>query len=757
MSIRKNIGSMASENLKNNDLDKQIESYEETHSILSFEDKILLAKEILLNHFTSCKRLNLVSDLIYDTASDSQDYIELLDLAASKFNLDRSHWALFEPLIRVGREKWDVADAIRKRVLETDTNEHERLVIVSGLLLGGMYENNPDELLKIIEEHLECNNPAVLQADMLALRIVCRPMVAISSNIQSIFETLVSRNIQSVNLEAIQFLLDNYEKNPDYFYDLLVSLVRIGNVAYADAIFFRLESINPLHENHFFDLLEVVKKYDDERHLGYISQCLLNYPTKADEIVDILYKWLQSGKIWSIPNFHIIIEKITKGKPSAIHRFIQRYCEECCRKGYATEPVLFEYFLNVNLGAALEAVLPLPIDDKLHTDMKIYLYQEIIRHCYDKQEYLPQIRLLGPKLLKECLKLPYVPCEINQGLLNSEKLSKDQYNELVNSIFNSLESILNTKESYDFDQIFTNLKYYPTIQKYANSTLKECERLRTYSPLLYLLDYKICEAPGPWDENPAWSLAYLSELEEGLRVFEKTTNLKCKTGKDKQKFVEDRLKADTHFWSFFTELIVMNRIGLDNIVAKDFGLLEGGDLDLKANLFGKTFYFEVTSPEMPRKVKISNQAVFMKGKTYSAIDDKRKQVITSGVYSEIDRSEGSYYYIIINGTQLPLLSIDISTAIMGPLCAQYKTCETTEKQGVVSIGRSVEKTVFLRNDKYKYVSGVICFTWGLSKTPHLPPRIELKGGVINNPYAKNRLTKEETEQLNGVFFKSHDI
>jgi len=748
---------MESENLKDNDLNKQIEHYKEICSALSFEDKLLLAKKILLNQFTSFKHLNLVSDLIYETASDSQDYIELLDLVASKFNLERPYWAFFEPLIRVGREKSDVADEIRKRVFKTDTNEHERLVIVSGLLLGGMYDNNPDELLKIIEEDLECNNPAVLQADMLALRIVCRPMVAISSNIQRIFETLVSRNIQSVKLEAIQFLLDNYEKNPDSFYDLLVSLVRSGNVAYADAIFFRLESINPLHENHFFNLLDVVKKYDDERLLSYISQCLLNYPTKADEIVDILYKWLQSGKIWSIPNFHIIIEKITKEKPSAIHRFIQRYCEECCRKGYATEPVLFEYFLNVNLGAALEVVLPLPIDDKLHIDMKVYLYQEIIRHCYDKQGYSPQIRLLGTKLLKECQALPYVPCDINQRLLNNEKLSKDQYNELVNSIFNCLESIQNAKESYDFDQIFTNLNYYPTVRKYAYSMLKECEKLKAYSPLLHLLEYDICEAPGLCDENLAWSLAYLSELEEGLRIFEETTNSKCKTGKDKQKFVEDRLKADTPFWNLFAELIVMNKIGLNNIVAKDFGLKGDGDLDLKAYLFGKTFYFEIISPEMPREAKLSNQAVFMKGKTFSAIDNKRKQVMTSGVYSEIDRSEDSYYYIVINGTQLPLLPIDISTAILGPLRVHYNTCDATEKQSVDSIGRSVGESVFLRNDKYRYVSGVIYFKWKLSRMPHLPPRIELEGAVINNPCAKNRSTKEETEQLNSVFFKSHDI
>src|SRR3989339_2264620 len=125
------------------EFDKQKEEYSKIKGDITEENKYVLLDEI--NKESIWNYFQLSIEILFDLASDSEKYLEYLDSVFLKVKGDMASGPFFEMLIKVGKEKQEVA--IKLYYIIQNKSNNIDLKIISGLILGG-YSFYNEGLLK---------------------------------------------------------------------------------------------------------------------------------------------------------------------------------------------------------------------------------------------------------------------------------------------------------------------------------------------------------------------------------------------------------------------------------------------------------------------------------------------------------------------------------------------------------------------------------------------------------------------------------
>ncbi|MDI6603267.1 MAG: hypothetical protein QME57_04140 [Patescibacteria group bacterium] len=735
--------------LKQISKENQIEDYRSKIAILSLENKIQIIKEVISDPYKFINYNNIFSELLYDLASNTPEYYQILELIASKFNKDLAYANLFEPLIKVGKERKDIALFLFNKIMCNPDNDE--LKCLGGHLLGGIYLGNKKELVTYLQERTEETNPHVILAYVRSLRIVYREST-IDDSFFKLIDVYRAKNFEISNLELIHLSFDKYSKNPQRFFNLIRLLLECNPNKYAHTVFYRLLYLDYFLDEHFFALIDIGKTSENTTVLKDICSCFIKYPSHASQIMDCIFFWIKKNKIFWISLVDHVLDELSKKEKNFIVEYIKRYSALSLEYGYPFPPPMFQSLLHDTAEDALEVIEDIKCTNRIEELAKLTLLREILQYCYKDIAHLPTLKELAIHLHVEFSNTPYTECRFNARIFKQSTINKDQYHELIDEINTFIEALIYGRRSFDFKEIFENLDNYKNIKKYAQSILQECQIKKKYSPLLWMLEYNNTDAVVTNRSDKGWGKAYLFELENGLPIFERTPNDKYPTQSMREKHIKDSLSNTDRFWTFITELLLLNKIGPDSIICLSKQFNYKSDIDVIVAFGSKVLLLEITFPDTHRELKLMDSASKLKSKTYSVIDKKYKQFMKSGAYKEIENSDNNLFFVVIDGSQVPLFGVDVSEATDGPLSLTVKINNSTHEIVDEKLFFNYKESIWPQNDKFKYISGIICFKRLPVQNCEGTWYIGLEGIIISNPKGKNILSPSEVILLSQKLF-----
>jgi len=426
-------------------------------------------------------------------------------------------------------------------------------------------------------------------------------------------------------------------------------------------------------------------------------------PQNTEEILKFLFDLIKNNKISCISNIENRIHEIANTNPNFSRAYILQYSEKFRDSWFLYElPLFVHYFFPDNIGFVMSAVRQIDHSSLQKRMIKIQFLRVLIQKCFSNDRNLGDMQSIVTPLMEIADATPYVTNPFRPSDMNKLDTLVDKALRLITNIEDRAHL-----QDLDIIQIQRNLARFPLIEKYCADFLKHCLGTQKYSPLLELLD-----------ELNVKNQALLSEIDDGIYLYEITRNEKCSTSQQLTKNIQDQLTDENRFWTLVTELIIMNRFGSQMIVVKD-KKIGVKDLDLEVQLPDRTIILEITVPEMQRDAQILGGG-FLASKFDSAIDAKRKQ-LKHGLETNTNSgiiAENLLFYVIIDGSYTPYAYelIDLFT----------HNNQKNDLVGGVIIVR--------RNDRYT------------------SPFVQLSGTIIHNPKGRNKLSKEEENELSRIIF-----
>lgn len=742
---------------------KQIEKWNQIKDRLSNKEKESIVINALVEDIWGY--LDLLSEILFDIASDSDEYILILEKLSSRVKNDMTHGPFLSALIKIGQEKKDIAIQLRNKIIEK--SKSEPLKILSGLILGGIGIEDEKTVLDLIEKNIKQEkSSSILRSYIKAILVMNEKRNGIDKRYLSIVENTLNKKDEETNIEIMNFSLHNYEKNKQFFYKIIKTLINENNDSYKRFLFSRLSYQDIIEEKKLFELIELSKDAD-EKVLDEIVMCLRRYPHQKREILNLYFYWINKGLYFKIRNFDLVLEEIMKTDQSILSLFIKSFRKIDNSYSYVVVPQIFESLAKNNVDLAIAEAMKIRPRNKIEKLIKLRLLKKVIGLCYTDKTNAGRIQKLAKYLVNEAKKRPYSNIDINPELINTESLSKDKYDLLVNQVSKIIDDLELKKEYYNYSIIRKNLKKYPYVKKYGEDIIRKCKNDKKYSPLLWLLENempdltKININKNDDEFNKAikinflrdkfWPRAYLTELNRGLLNFEQIKNHKYKTISQKKKYIQDNLMNEEAFWHFFSELLVMNKLGKENIKSKDV-IIGSNDIDFETELFNKLVFLEVTAPEMDRSLRLANGAVVLKNKSFSLIDGKYKQIMKTGVYKNPKYKDKFYFYIIIDISNSTIDEYDLLNSLFGSLTFNLVIDKSTEKTIKEYTARSKD-SLGDKNKKTEIVGGVIYFKRDLVIDEKNNSNIRLIGNIINNPKSKKILSDLEIQKLREIMFR----
>lgn len=741
---------------------QQRKQWEKIKNELTVETKKQLIRKIMDEGVFGY--LDLVSEILFEIASDSEEYVKILEDLSTRVKNDLAQGPFLSALIEIGKEKTEIGMELRNKIIKTSKDSN--LIVLSGLILGGIGIKNKEEVLTLIEQDLDQqNNPNILQSYLKAILIINENKKRIDERDIKIIAQLFNKNMEQVNIEILNFSLASYSKNKAYFYEIIKSLTEEKKDSYKKFLFRRLSYQDILEENKLFELIKLSKDAEEEI-LNEIVMCLRNHPSQLNKILNLYLYWINKGLYFKIRNFDWILEEIMKKDNSILPLFIKSFRKIDEKYSYVIVPDIFQHLVKYNVEIGLSEAIKLKSKNKIEKLIKLKLLEVIIGCCYSDKKNAKHIQELAKYLLKEAQQKPYINIEIKSNLINSPKLTKEEYNTLVDKVSTLLDDLKTKKEKYDFNSLAKTLKKYPIVNKYGKDILRSCKEKKTHSPLLQLLDEEepdLTKIKIEEDESKLtkaikldffrsqfWPKAYLTELNNGLSLFEEIKNPKYQTKEKKKKYIRDMLLNEQSFLGFFSELIVMNRIGKERIKFKD-RIIGNNDIDIETEIFNKPIFFEITHPRMDRKLRLANKMIELKNRSFSIIENKYKQIIKSGVYEHPEYKDNFYFYVIIDISNSTIDEYNLLNSLFGTLKMSLIFNKKTGDIVKEYASRS-QNSLSHKNKKTETVSGVIYFKEELGFRENLSPYIKLNGKIINNPFGKRVLSEKEIKSLNSILF-----
>jgi len=744
---------------------KQIERWNRIKNSLKIEDKEKLILDALKGNRNIWGYLALISEILFDIASSSDEYIQLLKKISSKLKNDMAQGPFLSTLIRIGQEKKEIAISLINKIIKTSKDDN--LIVLSGLILGGVGIKDKKLALDMIEENIDFErNPSILQSYIKAILVISERQKKLDKIYIKIIKKMIDKKIENVNLEILNFALSNYGKNKFFFYKIIKSLIIEDNDLYKKYLFHRISYQNILEEKKLFELIEISKDAN-EKVIDEIVMCLRKHPLQKRKILSLYLYWINQGLYFKIRNFDWVLEEIMKKDKSILSLFVKSFRKIDDKYSYVVVPRLFEIFAKNNIDLGVSEVIRIKPRNKIERLIKLRLLKVIVGLCYTDISNIKHIQKLAKYVINEAKNKPYINANIKSRLINANSLNKDNYDLLVNQLSKVIEDLEVKKRRYNYSTIRKNLKKYPYIEKYGKNIIEECKRDKKYSPLLWLLENEVPDLTKiKFKKNDSefnramkinflrsefWPRAYLTELNQGLFLFEQIKNHKYKTPQQKKKYIQDNLKNEECFWKFFSELLVMNKLGRKNIKSKDI-VIGNNDIDFETELFNKLIFLEVTTPEMDRSLKLANGAVALKNKSFSVIDGKYKQIMKTGAYRNPKYKNKFYFYIIIDISNSTIDEYDLLNSLFGSLTINLLIDKSTGEI-VQKYASRLPDSFGHKNKRAEIVGGVVYFKRELFIDEKKNAHINLTGNIINNPNSKKILNKLEIQKFKEILFK----
>jgi hypothetical protein len=445
-------------------------------------------------------------------------------------------------------------------------------------------------------------------------------------------------------------------------------------------------------------------------------------PGNTKEILDLTFPRIFSLGGYS---FYQFIATAADQNPHITEEYIKRYYAGFRQYWPRYDsPPLCECFISKNFKVAIKTLEIILVSSREDIQFMVLMYRCILRKCKDEKIVAdPFINRIFTNLVGYAQSLPYV------SIPNVSK--KECITSVLEKSLQLIEEIgdkIHIKE-FDYIQLNHTLENYPELKKYAAQILIDCQKTKTYSSLLWLLDLGNAEK-NIYDreipQKPAdilYKRCLLGVLNEGIRLYESLPNDKSTTPIRKTADIRSKLQNENEFWNLIFELIVLLRVSQrSGIVIKDvqFGKVkrEASFIDAEIDMSGRKILIEITSPEMQKSV-LFQDAGFLANHFASAMEGKREQLNKGLKKGDIAIDSFSEpYYVIVDTTKTPL----------------GYTCQDFFEYPIMGTD---------------LVSGVMLICW-IANEKDNRPHLKITGAIHPNPKGKNLLNEEETAELNQI-------
>ena len=745
---------------------EQINIYNSHKAKLSDEEKY---KQI--EHFLTGSDFwgysELVSAISYDLAENSDKYIALLEKIYEKIKRDMAQGPFLRVLEDIGKNKPDFAMSLYERII--NKSEDNDFKVISGLMLGGFSINNKEALLNRLKNKIEYP----LTNSLLKAIQVKYDFSKLPKEIYSYLDELSNSQDKRVLQDLTNLCLVFYKKHKTYFYNKLLNLVKLKDKNITYLVFDRLTFQKILNQKQILELIEYSKDLD-EVVIDKIVEVLRKFPKPYTQISDLFIYWLNRDLEFKLKHFDWVLEELVKKNKLFTKYFLKNYKKIQTKKSKSyivIFPHLFKTLSKHHTAYALDQVLKLDLSDKEEKYLFFELNKVIIGNVYQDITKKDIVTKLIDNLIKRTKERGFIDFNKDKYRERKQKstFTREDYDFLIDFAGELLNQFRNRKEDYDFTQIENNLKKYPDMYKYAKDVISEAKKKKQYTPLLWLGEN---EQPNLDDINISdkdselnravklnfarsrfWPQAYLNELNQDIATIEQKKNEKYKKKEHLTKSIKQNFANENYFWDYFSELIFINRFKDKSIKAIEPLPPNRTDknLDLKVNLFERDIYFEITRPKMDRELRLANGAVALKNKAFSTIDKKYRQLFANKTLQEIESGKRKdLFFVVIDRSNSTIDEHQLIDTFLGSLAYTWQIEKKTGKVVNQYMTRK-EDSLSHKNKNTDIVSGAIYFKQELVFVDS-KPRIILKGDIIPNPDARNKLTEDEIKKLKEIIF-----
>lgn len=725
--------------------EEQKRRYTEITKGLSIKQKQELLEELLETDLWSY--FQLITEILFDIASDNEDYMKLLEKVYLKVKNDMASAPFFNMLVDLGQNKKDIGIKIYNKIQGESNNEE--LKVISGLILGG-YSMNDNTILEKLLEDKKLIYPitnTILKAVMVkSERLFDKNNNYKLSEKEYKFLDFVSQADDERFLRELMNLfifLNEIKKN--YFYNKIKELMR-KKKSNINRMFWIRRSKLKLSSKEFFELAELTKDCGEYALRELIHALVLeNYNRSKGEVKNIselLIYWINKDLEFKITDFDWALEELNRKNEKFLDYFLDNYKKigVIGKKSLDYNFLFPRIFERLVRHRAKESISKLLKGDIIKKNPKLFynLSDKIIGIIYKTDEKEKTFKIFLP-LAKKIQKIAEKEKFINDNKKSFKKLvEKENFDKLIDYVKDLLHKLIFRKRDFDFDEIYNNLSKFKKLEEIAKVKLEKLEKDKKYSPMFWLLSQQ---------RDKELKGSYLQEIENFIVKSETIENEKSRNN---IRELNSKLGNEGGFWNIFSEIIFANKfIPNYNSVLEPKISNKDSNADLSIELHDKQMFFELVNPEMNRNVLIDNGAVAVRNKLDDVIRKKSGQFFSKETFEKIKSGETKdLFFIVVDSSSSMIDEYMIEDSFYGSLGVQFYV--STKGNVKTPPSKTIRKDDAVIKNK-EFISGLVYFK---PQLVNLDGEIKfiLTGDIINNPDAINKITPEDYKKLKKIIF-----
>ncbi len=719
---------------------EQKENYLEITKNLSTEKKKELLGGLLETDLWTY--FQFIIEILFDIASEEEDYIKLLEKVYLKVKNDMASTPFFNMLIDLGQNKKDIGIKIYNKIQKERNNEG--LKEISGLILGGYSIKDNKILEKLIKEKklIYPNTITILKAIMVkSERLFDKDNNYDLSEKEYDFLDFVSQSDDERFLRELMNLYRFlYPIDETSFYKKIKDLMSKKKSSINGMVWIFKEKLK-LSNTQLLELAELTRDCD-EYAIGELINALTH--NKSDyssqeikQISELFIYWINKDLGFKVRFFDYSLEELSKKNIEFLDYFLENYkkigiIEKSLNYNFLF-PRIFERLIKHRIKESTIKLLEKDIKNK---DAKLFykLVDKIVGIIYKTDEKEKMFKIFLP-LAEKVQEIAENEDFINQ---RNKKLEDYTFDNLIDYIKELLSQFMFRKREFDFDEIYKNLAKFKELNDIAKLKLQKLQKDKRYSPMFWLCS---------WQRDNELKQTYLQEMENFII---KSKTIENKKSGDNTRELMSRLDNEGSFWNTFSEIIFANKFlpNYNSILEPKIPNTDN-NADLAIELLDKQILFELANPETNRNVHIDNGAVAVKNKLDYIIRKKSSQFFSKKTFDEMkDKKRKDLFLIVVDSSRSMIDEYMIEDSFYGSLAVEFyrnnKTGETTEP-------KTVRKNNAVIKNK-EFISGLVYFK---PQLVNLNGEIKfiLRGDIINNPNAINKITPEDYKKLKKIIFE----
>jgi hypothetical protein len=710
--------------------EEQRKAYSDPNNVLSTKEKYGLLEEIQRESIWNY--LQLAVEVLFDLASDKDEYLNHLENIFLKVKVDRGSGLFFKMFIKIGEEKPKIAIMLYDKIQSYTKNIDFK--ITSGLILGSYSFSNQDRLVNLIKE----NSGYPMKNTILKAILVRYEKEKLPPNIREYLDKSELLTDEEVLTELMNIYLSLYNNEKDYFYGKIKSLAKRKIIPVNRLLFWRIIGAR-LDKFHTLELIELCKDSDEDIVSNMIYP-LTDYPEEVERVSKLIIYWINKNLEFKIPHFDWAIQELTKKNKKFIEYFLENYDKVKTEKlGYVyIFPRIFENMASQDVEFAIEKIIKKKIDE-IEEKLFYELISKIIGIIYNKDKEKMFVLLLP--LAQRVEGIAEKKEFINENKSSFDNFVKGKnFDRLIDYTDDLLTQLKFRIIDFEYEQIDENLKTFSELYNLSKNNLKELNDKKRFSSLFWL---------GNWKRDKELKKSYLNEIEVFLKSSKRIPNQR---NGDNTKSLIDDLGNEKEFWNDFSEFIFSNRF----LKRQDCELILEPKIPNKVNyadlftkLDSRNIFFEVTNSNGDRSLHLDNGAVGIKNKVNNILADKSSQLYSQKTFEEMEKGvRKDLFFIVIDASSSVIDEYMIANSFFGTLAYQfYRNNET----GETTNGDWIRQDDAIVKNK-KVVSGLVYFK---KRLVNVDGQIKflLEGDIISNPYAVNQPTEEEIKKLKKIIFE----